>query len=141
GRDAFVYTAAVMENLDLVITSDTSIAHLAGALARPVWIVLKHVPDWRWLLDRKDSPWYPTARLFRQTTNGDWTAVFSEIANELQSLLPISDFHASASQRLNVPSVRPFSVSASAKEAIAWHQAGKLEEAESLYREILDAQP
>jgi hypothetical protein len=58
-----------MENLDL-ITSDSSIAHLAGALARPTRVVLKHVPDWRWLLDRSDSPWYPTMRLFRQETAG-----------------------------------------------------------------------
>ena len=63
---AFMDTAAIMMNLDLVITSDTSVAHLAGALGVPVWVVLPFVPDWRWLLDRSDSPWYPTMRLFRQ---------------------------------------------------------------------------
>ena len=67
GPDGFLDTAAVMANLDLVITSDTSIAHLAGALGRPVWVALRLVPDWRWMLDRADSPWYPTMRLFRQS--------------------------------------------------------------------------
>src|SRR6185503_11414859 len=66
GSDAFLDSAAVMQNLDLVITSDTSIMHLAGALARPVWMATKFVPEWRWLLKRSDSVWYPTARLFRQ---------------------------------------------------------------------------
>jgi Family of unknown function (DUF6165) len=87
GSDAFLDTAAVMENLDLVITSDTSVAHLAGALARPVWIVLRHMPDWRWLLDREDSPWYPTARLFRQQRAGDWDEVFGRVAAELERVL------------------------------------------------------
>ena len=86
GPDAFVDTAAVMENLDLVITSDTSVAHLAGALGRPVWIVLKHMPDWRWLLEREDSPWYPTARLFRQSKAGDWTEVFERVARDVARL-------------------------------------------------------
>ena len=83
GPDAFVDTAAVMQSLDLVISSDTSIAHLAGALARPVWVALQHVPDWRWMLDRSDSPWYPTMRLFRQPTRGDWHGVFAAMAREL----------------------------------------------------------
>jgi hypothetical protein len=87
GPDAFIDTAAVMANLDLIISSCTSIPHLAGALGRPTWIVLKHVPDWRWLLDREDSPWYPTMRLFRQPERDDWTSVFSKIERELRSLL------------------------------------------------------
>jgi len=76
--------AAVMTNLDLIITSDTSIAHLAGALGRPAWIALKYVPDWRWMLDREDSPWYPTARLFRQRLAGDWEGVIASVSDELQ---------------------------------------------------------
>ena len=83
GPDAFVDTAAVMETLDLVITSDTAIAHLAGALGRPVWVALRRVPDWRWMLDRMDSPWYPTMRLFRQTSDGDWGPVFAAMAQAL----------------------------------------------------------
>jgi tetratricopeptide (TPR) repeat protein/GR25 family glycosyltransferase involved in LPS biosynthesis/ADP-heptose:LPS heptosyltransferase len=85
GPDAFLDTAAVMMNLDLIITSDTAVAHLAGALGRPVWIVLKRVPDWRWMLDREDSPWYPTARLFRQREAADWDGVFAIISKELAS--------------------------------------------------------
>jgi hypothetical protein len=87
GPDAFIDTAAVMSSLDLIITSDTSVAHLAGALARPTWVALKYVPDWRWMLDREDSPWYPTVRLFRQRLPGEWSSVFSCIHNELRTLV------------------------------------------------------
>jgi len=76
GETGFLDAAAVMECLDLIITCDTSIAHLAGALGRPTWIALKWVSDWRWLTDRDDSPWYPSARLFRQTDSGNWRGVF-----------------------------------------------------------------
>jgi hypothetical protein len=87
GPDAFLDSAAVMMNLDLVISSDTVIAHLAGALARPTWIALPHAPDWRWLLQRDDTPWYPTARLFRQRTAADWDHVFAHMARELQGFV------------------------------------------------------
>lgn len=79
----FADTAAVVSQLDLVISVDTSVAHLAGALARPVWVLLPFVPDWRWLLDREDSPWYPTARLFRQPKPGDWANVIERLDAEL----------------------------------------------------------
>src|SRR5262245_17820041 len=82
-RGAFMDTAAIMMNLDLVITSDTSVAHLAGALGVRVWVALPFVPDWRWLLGRNDSPWYPTMRLFRQKEPGDWAGVFEEIETAL----------------------------------------------------------
>jgi tetratricopeptide (TPR) repeat protein len=85
---AFVDTAAVIANLDLVITSDTALAHLAGALAAKVWVALPLAPDCRWLLDRADSPWYPTMRLFRQPCFGDWPDVFERIAAELALMLP-----------------------------------------------------
>lgn len=91
GSDAFVDTAALMMNLDLIITSDTSIAHLAGALGRRVWVALQHVPDWRWLLDRSDSPWYPTMRLFRQPAPGRWDQVFQAMAREIRSVFNISN--------------------------------------------------
>lgn len=81
----FMDTAAIMASLDLVITSDTSIAHLAGALDVPVWVALSLAPDWRWLLERDDSPWYPTMRLFRQTRLADWSDVFKRMAQELES--------------------------------------------------------
>ncbi len=83
----FADTAAVMQNLDLVITSDTGPAHLAGALGVPVWVALPYVPDWRWLLEREDSPWYPTARLFRQTAWGQWSDVFERIVGEVRKLM------------------------------------------------------
>jgi ADP-heptose:LPS heptosyltransferase len=84
GPHAFLDSAAAMMSLDLVITSDTAIAHLAGALGRPVWLALQQVPDWRWLLDRSDSPWYPTMRLFRQKQRGDWSGVFAQMETELR---------------------------------------------------------
>jgi thioredoxin-like negative regulator of GroEL len=81
---AFMDTAAVIENLDLVITSDSAVAHLAGALARPVWLALSAVGEWRWLLERADSPWYPTMRLFRQAQLDQWDEVFQRIAEALR---------------------------------------------------------
>jgi len=87
GGDAFVDTAAIMQNLDLVITSDTAIPHLAGALGRPTWVALKQIPDWRWMVERSDSPWYKSLRLFRQPAPGDWDAVFAAMADELRALV------------------------------------------------------
>jgi Glycosyltransferase family 9 (heptosyltransferase) len=75
----FSDTAALIANLDLVVAVDTSIAHLAGALGKPVWILLPFIPDWRWLLDRDDCPWYPTARLFRQDERRRWENVFARV--------------------------------------------------------------
>ena len=82
--DDFADTAAVLKNLDLLITCDTAVAHLAGALGVPVWVAIPLVPDWRWLLDRSDSPWYPTMRLFRQQAPDDWTGVFERIRAALE---------------------------------------------------------
>jgi len=87
--DSFMDAAAVMKNLDLVITVDSAVAHLAGALGVPVWVALPVARDWRWLLEREDSPWYPTMRLFRQRRCGDWAEVFEWIAAELQGLVAI----------------------------------------------------
>ena len=78
----YAATAACLENLDLLITVDTSVAHLAGALGRPVWLLLPTCNDWRWLLDRDDSPWYPSMRLFRQKTLGDWDSLLAEVTAE-----------------------------------------------------------
>ncbi len=82
----FADTAAAIEQLDLVITVDTSVAHLAGALGRPVWVLLAYVADWRWFLDRPDSPWYPTMRLFRQASPGDWAGVMTQVKAALKVL-------------------------------------------------------
>jgi len=81
----FADTAALVAAMDLVISVDTSVAHLAGALAKPVWLLLPFPPDWRWLLDREDSPWYPTARLFRQPHHGDWATPLRCVAEALPS--------------------------------------------------------
>jgi Tfp pilus assembly protein PilF len=83
----FSDTAALISQLDLVISADTAVAHLAGALARPVWILLPFVPDWRWLLDRDDSPWYPTARLFRQSQSRQWHDVVAQVRQHLLAFL------------------------------------------------------
>ena len=87
----FADTAAIVANLDLVISIDTAVAHLAGAMGKPVWIVLCKAADWRWMLEREDSPWYPTARLFRQSTMGNWQAVVIAIEHELRKLIAKAD--------------------------------------------------
>ncbi len=124
GADAFIDTAAVMSCLDLIVTSDTSIAHLAGALGRPVWVALKLAPDWRWLLHRPDSPWYPTMALYRQNTHNDWDGVFERIAGDLARFTPSARMEADPLQK-----------------AIGCHQQGDFVEAERLYKEILAKQP
>jgi ADP-heptose:LPS heptosyltransferase len=83
----FGETAALIANLDLVITVDTAMGHLTGAMGKPVWIMVPKASDWRWLLDRSDSPWYPTARLFRQQTPGEWDPVIAEVTAALAAEL------------------------------------------------------
>jgi FKBP-type peptidyl-prolyl cis-trans isomerase 2 len=85
--DDFSDTAALIENLDLVISVDSSVAHLAGALGKPVWTLLPFVPAWQWMLGREDSPWYPTMRLFRQSSPGDWKSVLERVGNELKKFI------------------------------------------------------
>jgi len=79
-------TAAVMEHMDLIITVDTAIAHLAGALGRPVWLLLPYSTDWRWIVNRTDSPWYPTMRIFKQPTPFDWDNVMTAVYYELEQI-------------------------------------------------------
>ena len=146
GPDAFLDSAAVMENLDLVISSDTAIAHLAGALGRPVWVALKHVPDWRWMLERPDSPWYPTMRLFRQRARGDWKGVFAEIEREVIDYLGQRDSSKTTTLQggsPTKPSEDPLAKQLQIKfqQAMALHQKGQLLEADAIYQEILQAQP
>ena len=81
----YAETAAMIANLDLVITVDTSVAHLAAAMGKPTWIMLPYCPEWRWLHDRVDSPWYDSVRLFRQPRPGDWDSVRDEIVAALRS--------------------------------------------------------
>ncbi len=82
----FVDTAAVISLLDVVISVDTSVAHLAGTLGKPVFILLPFAPDFRWMLEREDSPWYPSARLFRQPVRGDWDSVIARVNTEMRTL-------------------------------------------------------
>lgn len=86
GLTDFAETAALISQLDVVVSVDTSVAHLAGSLGKPVWILLPFAPDWRWLTEREDSPWYPSARLFRQKTLGDWAGVVARVKAELDRL-------------------------------------------------------
>lgn len=88
----FSDTAALIENLDLVISVDTAVAHVAGALGKHVWILLPYAPDWRWLLNRQDSPWYPTMRLFRQPSRGDWESVVANVLTELRHQCSINEY-------------------------------------------------
>ncbi len=83
----FDQTASLLHQMDLVITVDTSVAHLAGAMGKPVWVLLPFAPDWRWMHQRSDSPWYPTMRLFRQPRPGDWTRVFEDVYRCLEEKL------------------------------------------------------
>jgi hypothetical protein len=83
----FADTAAVVANLDLVISVDSAVVHLAGTMGKPVWVLVQKSADWRWLLEREDSPWYPTARLFRQSTLGNWQEVVARVEKELRELV------------------------------------------------------
>jgi hypothetical protein len=80
----FVDTAALCECMDLIISVDTSLLHLAGALGKPTWALLPFISDWRWFLDRESSPWYPHAKLYRQSAIGDWDGVLTRVANDLR---------------------------------------------------------
>jgi len=82
----FLDTAAVIEQLDLIICVDTAVAHLAGALGKPVWMLNRFESEWRWMLEREDSPWYPTMRIFRQSRSGDWDDVIARVASALKKL-------------------------------------------------------
>ena len=87
GENAFEDTAAIMMNCDLIITSDTATAHLAGALGCPTWVALKKIPDWRWMLEQNQSPWYPSMKLYRQKERDNWNNIFKAIKRDLESLI------------------------------------------------------
>jgi len=155
----FVDTAAVLRHLDLVVTCDTAVAHLAGALGVPVWVALPFVPDWRWLLGRDDSPWYPTMRLFRQQTRGDWPGVFQRLAAALRDLparktwAKTSTGSAEGAARgwpgeigtgirgQSWPDETTSRVQQTFDHAVQAHKAGDLPGAEQLYRQVLADDP
>ena len=143
----FSDTAALCELMDIVITVDTSVAHLSGALGKPTWVLLPFCPDWRWLLGRSDSPWYPTVRLFRQESIDNWDGVLQAVRKELVRFLEKSsqECRAARPERACVatamtlpPGTEAFSA---LQLALALHQKGRLAEAEALYRQILQSEP
>jgi tetratricopeptide (TPR) repeat protein/ADP-heptose:LPS heptosyltransferase len=132
GADAFLDTAAVASLLDLTITSDTSVAHVLGALGRPVWLMLKHVPDWRWGLSGVLSPLYPTMRLFRQKKPDDWAGVVEEVAGELATIAGLL----AHPQPITGPEAN-----VAFRRAIDLHDAGRHEEAAPIYRALVATRP
>jgi tetratricopeptide (TPR) repeat protein len=130
----FADTAAVISRLDLVITVDTAVAHLAGALGKPVWILLPFVSDWRWLPGRTDSPWYPTARLYWQSRTGDWSRAIEQVASDLQSFLPNPGLRTAGN-------AHSMGVLDAMKTAVALHNSGKLADAIAIYEGVLQVQP
>ena len=96
----FLDTAALIEQLDLVISVDTAVAHLAGALGKPVWLLSRYESEWRWMLQRADSPWYPTMRIFRQSARGNWDAVMEAITAALSHVIKESGSGRPVSARL-----------------------------------------
>ncbi|MGV3552610.1 tetratricopeptide repeat protein [Rhizobium sp.] len=119
-REAFVDTAALMRSLDIVITTDTAVAHLAGLMGQPVWLLLKFVPDWRWGWEGMLTSWYPTMRIFRQRKPGDWAGVIADVTSELDRLIGADTGEGGIRSEI-------------ADEAIALHSAGRFAEARKLY--------
>ncbi|MGD1704868.1 tetratricopeptide repeat protein, partial [Dapis sp. BLCC M229] len=129
-------TAAAIKQLDLVISIDTAVAHLAGALGKPVWILLPFVSDWRWMLDRNDSPWYPTARLFRQANIGDWDGVFEQVEESLKKYL-VHNYSAE-----QMPKIRETKFTAAQiKQALAEYKSGNFQETANICQNIIQKQP
>lgn len=144
----FADTAALIANLDLVISVDTSVAHLAAALGKPVWLLDRFDPCWRWLTGRRDSPWYPTLTIFRQPAPGDWQAVIESVQAEFASFVTDhAEFGASFGDRMatrspdTVPLGAFTDIQGLFAEAVRQHRAGRLTDAERHYRQVLEANP
>ena len=132
-------TAAAICCLDLLITVDTSVAHLAGALGRPVWLMLPHAPDWRWLLERDDSPWYPGMRLFRQPSSGNWRAISAQVRDELGNFIRRQGKETGRGKQTGM--VNSESVQNLKKKGLQAHQQGRLDEAKISYEQVLEKSP
>jgi tetratricopeptide (TPR) repeat protein len=128
--ESFQDTAAVLRNLDLLISVDTAVAHCAGALGVPAWVLLRYAGDWRWLTDRDDSPWYPTMRLFRQTAPRDWPGVFERVLHALQEKLGMVPGPLAA-----IAPAAPEPV----QQAREYQQSGDLERAERAWQQAVAA--
>ncbi len=140
----FADTAAAIDNLDLIITVDTSVAHLAGAMGKPVWTLLSQSPDWRWMLNREDNPWYPSMRLYRQQKPGKWREVFDKIEKDLR------DFEIGYSSSFSFNTATPgkkqqpdetSGIQDLINSALNHHQTGELKKAQGLYEKILKQNP
>lgn len=131
--DSFAGDAALIAALDLVITTDTAVAHLAGAMGKPVWVMLRYAPDWRWQRGRADTPWYPSARLFRQQKRGDWTGV----VNEVKAALALE----TGIRRPTVARPATDDVAVQLEKGLALHQAGKVKDSIAVYDAILNQSP
>jgi tetratricopeptide (TPR) repeat protein len=138
GGNAFMDTAAVMTLLDLVISSDTVIAHLAGALGIPVWVALPYAADWRWLCGREDSPWYPSMRLFRQGRPGDWPGVFHRLTTAILELPKVAQATRDRGTAVVLPERNPDDLYQQGLELITRDQWA---EGEACLREVLQLQP
>jgi Flp pilus assembly protein TadD len=135
-------TAAILTRLDLLITVDTSVAHLAGALGVPTWVMLPSVPDWRWMLDREDSPWYPSLRLFRQRRPNDWDHVIAAILDALHRLTGSAAPSAPSSPSPSPsPSPEPKSIAALFEAAVSSQVNGRADDARRDYARLLDLKP
>lgn len=126
-------TAAAVAQLDLVITVDTSVAHLAGAMGKPVWILVPPQADWRWILGRDDSPWYPTARIYRRMPEAPWDSVVAQVASDLRSFTPVRD--QSPGRRISSGVDEPL------RAAVILHNSGRLDDAIAIYSGILQIDP
>ena len=129
----FSDTAALCDLMDLVVSVDTSVAHLAAAMGKPTWILLPYTPDWRWLLDRDDSPWYPTVRLYRQAERRQWRAVLERVAQDLRQVAGVPSKAA-----LPAPEQQ---IAALIQQGFELHQQGRLAEAKAVYEQVLKQQP
>ncbi|MDX2229458.1 MAG: tetratricopeptide repeat protein [Leptolyngbyaceae cyanobacterium bins.349] len=137
----FVDTAALIQQLDLIISIDTAVTHLAGALGKPTWLLLPFAPDWRWMLHREYSPWYPTLRIFRQSTAGDWTDVLQQVQQALTSPPSLNPAPTPPTPPPTLAPTPALTVSQLLTNAFSAYQQGQLVEAERLYRLVLQIQP
>uniref|UniRef100_Q3ATU8 TPR repeat n=1 Tax=Chlorobium chlorochromatii (strain CaD3) TaxID=340177 RepID=Q3ATU8_CHLCH len=133
----FADTAALCELVDIVISVDTSVAHLSAALGKPTWILLPYIPDWRWLLDRNDTPWYASATLYRQAHRDDWLSVFKRLQEDLQQRCMVE----SAQQQLPIHTSQNNHIATLLQQGVQLHKSGKQNEAELCYQKILQLQP
>ena len=138
----FADTAAAIEALDLVISVDTSVAHLAAALGKPTWILLPYISDWRWLPGHKDSPWYPKASVYWQPDIDQWNATLDQVANDLEHyVVPARPASTVGASNTDTASFAPLSVDEAVRSALEFHREGNLADAEIICKTVLQIQP